>query len=108
VRCLQGLAPFSNPSQKNEKPFVDGLTAESAHKTTITTKKNTAMEIRSQKDISTKWNLYTPQQQADILAEFRRKFPNDYYCRTTLFEFLNKKLRMDEDNNKVLVSEANI
>lgn len=96
------MAPLSDPSQNDEKPSQMSSLQESAHKMTITSEKDIAMEIRSQKDISTKWDLYTPQQQTDILAEFRKKFPNDYYCKTTLFEFLNKKLRIDEDNNKVL------
>ncbi len=50
------------------------------------------MEKKSQTDILTKWNLYTPQQQEVILAEFRKKRPDDYYCKTTLFEFLREKL----------------
>jgi hypothetical protein len=64
------------------------------------TEKDTDMKIRSQKDISTKWDLYTHQQQADILAEFRKKLPDDYYCKTTLFEFLRKKITMEEALNK--------
>lgn len=58
------------------------------------------MEIGSQKDLSIKWALYTPQQQKDILAEFRKKLPDDYYCKTTLFKFLSKKLSMEEHRNK--------
>lgn len=50
------------------------------------------MKKNSQTDILTKWNLYTPQQQETILAEFRKKLPDDYYCKTTLFEFLRAKL----------------
>lgn len=59
------------------------------------------MKIGSQKDITIKWELYTPQQQDDILAEFRKKHPDDYYCKTTLFEFLNKKLGMEETTNRL-------
>ncbi len=57
------------------------------------------MEKRPQKDISTKWELYTPQQQDSILAEFRKKLPDDYYCKTTLFGFLDKKLSLEEHRN---------
>ncbi len=57
------------------------------------------MKIMPHKDIATKWELYTPQQQADILSEFRKKFPEDYYCKTTLFEFLNQKLSMEGHSN---------
>ena len=39
------------------------------------------------------------QQQVEILTEFRRKFPDDYYCKTALFKFLNKKLSMEEQRN---------
>ena len=53
------------------------------------------MKKRPRKDISTRWELYSQQQQADILSEFRKKLPNDYYCKATLFEFLNKKLGME-------------
>lgn len=57
------------------------------------------MKKRPLKDISTKWELYTMQQQAEILTEFRKKLPDDYYCKTTLFEFLNKKLSKEEQRN---------
>ena len=57
------------------------------------------MKIMLHKDIATKWELYTPQQQADILAEFRKKLPDDYYCKTTLFEFLNQRLSMEGHRN---------
>lgn len=50
------------------------------------------MEPKLPLDISLKWELYTPQQQEALLAEFRRKFPDDYYSRTRLFEFLLEKL----------------
>lgn len=58
------------------------------------------MERGSQKDISIKWELYTPEQQDDILVEFRKKLPDDYYCKATLFEFLNKKISTEEHTNK--------
>ena len=67
---------------------------------TTPTEKDTAMEMRKQKDTSAKWDLYTPQQQDDILAEFRRKHPNSYYCKTTLFEYLSKKLSMEYRNKE--------
>lgn len=51
-----------------------------------------AMEPKLPLDISLKWELYTPQQQEALLAEFRRKFPRDYYSKTRLFEFLVEKL----------------
>lgn len=54
------------------------------------------MKKSQQKDISTRWELYSQQQKADILSEFRKRLPDDYYCKATLFEFLNKKLNLDE------------
>jgi len=62
------------------------------------TEKDTDMETREQKNFSIKWELYTPQQQAVILAEFRQKHPENYYCKTALFEFLSKKLSMEYRN----------
>lgn len=58
------------------------------------------MKKRQQKDISTRWELYSQQQQTDILSEFRRRLPDDYYCKATLFEFLNKKLSMEGPKSK--------
>lgn len=66
----------------------------------ISSENDRVMEIGSQQDITSKWEFYTPQQQANILVEFRKKFPNDYYCKTTLFEFLSKKLSMEENKDK--------
>lgn len=74
--------------------------SEPVHKMTTPTEKDTAMEMRKQKDASAKWELYTPQQQDDILAEFRQKHPNSYYCKTTLFEYLSKKLSMEYRNKE--------
>lgn len=56
------------------------------------------MNLKTNPDLLLKWDLYTPQQQEMILAEFRKKLPNDYYCKTTLIEFLHEKLR--EENKK--------
>lgn len=64
------------------------------------TRTGTHMETRSQKALSIKWELYTPQQQDEILAEFRKKLPDDYYCKATLFDFLRKKISMEEHRNK--------
>ncbi len=58
------------------------------------------MKKRQQKDISTRWELYSQQQQADILSEFRKRLPDDYYCKATLFEFLNKKLSLERYRNQ--------
>ncbi len=35
------------------------------------------MKQKSQKEILIKWELYTPQQQEVILAEFGKKLPDD-------------------------------
>ncbi len=51
-----------------------------------------AMKLKPQTDIFIKWELYTPQQKEAILAEFRKKLPDDYYCKTTFAEFLKEKL----------------
>ena len=58
------------------------------------------MKKRPRQDISTRWELYSEQQQADILSEFRKKLPDDYYCKATLFEFLNKKLSLERYRNQ--------
>lgn len=58
------------------------------------------MKKRAQKDISTRWELYSQKQQADILSEFRKRLPDDYYCKATLFEFLNKKLSLEGHRNQ--------
>ncbi len=68
-----------------------------AHTMTISSEKDSVIEIRSQQDVMSRWEFYTPLQQANILMEFRKKFPNDYYCKTTLYEFLSKKLRSEEN-----------
>lgn len=43
-------------------------------------------------EVMTKWALYTARQKEVILNEFRRRLPNDYYCKTTFFRFLQEKL----------------
>lgn len=58
------------------------------------------MKKRPRKDISTRWELYSQQQQDDILSEFRKRLPDDYYCKATLFEFLNKKLSLERYRNQ--------
>lgn len=45
-----------------------------------------------------KWALYTARQKEVILAEFRRRFPDDYYCKTTFFRFLHEKLIDNEQH----------
>ena len=72
--------------------------SELVHKMATPTEKDTGMETREQKNISIKWELYSPQQQDVILAEFRQKQPDNYYCKTALFEFLSKKLSMEYRN----------
>jgi len=72
--------------------------SELVHKMVTLTEKDTGMETREQKNFSIKWELYTPQQQDVILAEFRQKQPDNYYCKTALFEFLSKKLSMEYRN----------
>ena len=54
------------------------------------------MDPKPPSDISANWEIYTHQQQQTLLAEFRKKFPNDYYSKTALFEFLKEKLRMEK------------
>jgi hypothetical protein len=54
------------------------------------------MKQKSKTEILIKWNLYTPQQKEVILAEFRKKFPDDYYCKTTLCNFLREKIMIRE------------
>jgi hypothetical protein len=58
------------------------------------------MKLKSQEDILTKWELYTPQQKEVILAEFRKKLPDDYYCKITFFEYLKEKLGVAGDSKK--------
>ncbi len=59
------------------------------------------MMPKSQKEILTKWELYTPQQKEVILAEFRKKLPDDYYCKNTFFDYLKEKLGVAGDGRKV-------
>jgi len=59
------------------------------------------MKQKSQKEILIKWELYTPQQKEVILAEFRKKLPDDYYCKTTLCIFLREKLMIREHQEAV-------
>ncbi len=60
------------------------------------------MKIKPQPELLLKWSLYTPQQQEIILAEFRKKLPNDYFCKATFFEFLKKKIEtMNAAGNRV-------
>ncbi|MFH0782318.1 MAG: hypothetical protein V2B20_10270 [Pseudomonadota bacterium] len=58
------------------------------------------MKIKPQTDNWDKWELYTQQQKEAILLEFRKKLPDDYYCKTTFFEFLNEKLREEAKSPK--------
>lgn len=55
------------------------------------------MNLKTKPDLLLKWGLYTPQQQEMILSEFRKKRPHDYYCKTTLLEFLNEKLSKEDE-----------
>jgi predicted Fe-S protein YdhL (DUF1289 family) len=55
-------------------------------------KRNPPWKKNSQTDILTKWNFYTPHQKEAILAELRKKLPQDNYCNATLVEFLREKL----------------
>lgn len=50
------------------------------------------MKLKSRTEIISKWELYSPQQKEVILAEFRKKLPNDYYSKDTFFEYLKEKL----------------
>jgi hypothetical protein len=50
------------------------------------------MKLKPPPDTFTKWELYTPQQKEAILAEFRKKLPDDYFCKTTFSKFLKEKL----------------
>lgn len=50
------------------------------------------MKQKTQRQTLIKWDLYTPQQKEIILAKFRKRLPNDYYCKTTLFKFLQEKV----------------
>ncbi len=43
-----------------------------------------------------KWSLYTARQKEAILDEFRRRLPQDYYCKATFFRFLQEKLTEGE------------
>ncbi len=52
---------------------------------------NRKLQKERDKDISSIWDVYSHQQQEVILSEFRKKFPNNYYCKTTLLEFLLEK-----------------
>lgn len=43
-------------------------------------------------EVMRKWALYTVQQKEAILSEFRRRLPDDYYCKATFFQFLQEKM----------------
>jgi hypothetical protein len=43
-------------------------------------------------EVMRKWTLYTAGQKEAILKEFRRRLPEDYYCKATFFRFLQEKL----------------
>lgn len=50
-------------------------------------------------EVMRKWALYTAGQKEAILNEFRRRLPDDYYCKTTFFRFLLEKLIEGEQHN---------
>lgn len=43
-------------------------------------------------EVMRKWALYSARQKEVILDEFRRRLPDDYYCKATFFRFLQEKL----------------
>ena len=59
------------------------------------------LQKEKDKDISSIWDVYSHQQQEVILSEFRKKFPDNYYCKATLLEFLLGKLDVDRENNGI-------
>ena len=63
------------------------------------------MKLKTKPDLLLKWGLYTPQQQERILTEFRKKLPHDYYCKTSLIEFLHEKITK-EDEKKICFSST--
>lgn len=48
-------------------------------------------------DLKKKWSLYNSRQKESILKEFRRRFPEEYYCQETFFRFLQTKLAEREE-----------
>lgn len=44
-------------------------------------------------EISKYWEQYPAQQKQAILAQFQNKYPKDYYCKVTLFKFLEEKFK---------------
>lgn len=59
------------------------------------------MKFEAQTDILNKWDLYTQSQKEAILSEFRKKHPDDYYCKETFFEFLGEKLYETTERKKI-------
>jgi hypothetical protein len=48
--------------------------------------------VQRNDEVMEKWALYTAGQKEVILNEFRRRLPEDYYCKATFFRFLQEKL----------------
>jgi hypothetical protein len=97
--CVYGVGEAGNWRWLKKRGRSLKKMTKRAQTMTISSENDGVMEIRSQQDITSKWEFYTPQQQAHILVEFRKKFPNDSYCKTTLYEFLSKKLSTEENKN---------
>ena len=49
-----------------------------------------------------KWALYSARQKEVILDEFRRRLPDDYYCKATFFRFLQEKLTAGGQHDSVV------
>jgi len=49
-----------------------------------------------------KWSLYTSRQKEAILDEFRRRLPDDYYCKSTFFRFPQEKLIEGERHDSAI------
>ena len=57
-------------------------------------RRKAAMTNNQQQDLLIEWDLYSPQQQETMIAEFRQKFRGNY-TKTNLFEYLKKKLEIE-------------
>ncbi|EKD39059.1 MAG: hypothetical protein ACD_75C00519G0004 [uncultured bacterium] len=52
------------------------------------------MTQNQQQDLLIEWDLYQPQQQEDMISEFRRRFRGNY-TKANFLEFLKQKLEIE-------------
>lgn len=64
-----------------------------------TRSKGNVKAVQYNGEVMKKWALYTARQKEVILNEFRRRLPDDYYCKTTFYRFLQEKLTESEQHD---------